>query len=482
LRETGDVSLYQRHGKTTDNCNKTSARIYTACPALSLSHSPIATMVHCKIALGGALRRFSVADGETDGTHAPPLTLAALRTALATLDASAAAPGALSFLDSDGDACALLSDADLREALAVSPVLLRLRFEPGGTGAPPAAAAKALGIVAKGGGGGGAVAARVKGPGHPLPLFKAVAPRAVDEKVYREKLAAVGNGVLGFKEGVNGRAVCRKACMQVRWFVLHQKMLRGDIDASAAIPEERVYRIVSRVSTTLEEAGVSVDGVAAVQELVKAALEDSGTRTALFDAVENDGDMGFVGPKDGPRGKVGKMSCKKVAGRVGANMSPLQFVVNAAKTELARASAQEARKIMCDSSGARKLLAGVRPAIHRATFRFVRQKVKNEEGAPLKSDEALAEYAAEIKAIVAEAGLSAENAGVIEGFAAAMAADAGARAAALRIIDKRMERIAATQAEGKDVEAAADVAGEGTDVSMVAEGVASVSFADEKTV
>jgi hypothetical protein len=306
----------------------------------------------------------------------------------------------------------------------------------------------------------------------------------VDAKVYREKLAAVGNGVLVFNEGVNGRAVCRKTCMQVRGFVLHQKMLRGDIDASAAIPEERVYRIVSRVSTTLEEAGVSVDGVAAVQELVRAALEDSGTRTALFDAVENDGDMGFVGPKDGPRGagKVGKMSCKKVAGRVGANMSPLQFVVNAAKTELARASAQEARKIMCDSSGARKLLAGARPAIHKATFRFVRQKVKNEEGAPLKSDEALAEYAAEIKAIVAEAGLSAENAGVIEGFAAAMAADAGARAAALRIVDKRMERIAATQAEGKDVEAAADVADEGTDVSMVAEGVASASIADEETV
>jgi hypothetical protein len=135
LRETGNISLYQRHGKTTDNCNNnTSARIYTACPAPSLSHSPIATMVHCKIALGGALRRFSVADGETDGTHAPPLTLAALRAALATLDASAAAPGSLSFLDSDGDACALLSDADLREALAVSPVLLRLRFEPAPAG------------------------------------------------------------------------------------------------------------------------------------------------------------------------------------------------------------------------------------------------------------------------------------------------------------------------------------------------------------
>lgn len=88
-------------------------------------------MVHCRTGVSGSLRRFPVADGPTDDLDAPALTQAALRHCVTVLGLPTVTTSpSLGFVDDKRDVCVLRTKRDLREALAVSPALLRPRAGP----------------------------------------------------------------------------------------------------------------------------------------------------------------------------------------------------------------------------------------------------------------------------------------------------------------------------------------------------------------
>jgi hypothetical protein len=235
-------------------------------------------MVHCKMMVDGALRRFSLPDGPTDVTGSPALTLDGLRAGLAAAFPTVDSAAVLSFVDGDGDACLLSTDGDLREALAVSPTLLRLRARP----APPpvsALSAAAMRIVNGGGGGGAADVARLRvhhSSQHPL-LFLAKHWPSATTPAFAAALDAVTAGPPTFARAKGGQRAFREVAKICRTFAAGY----ADADALAAAQDQALTNCLVRVATTLVKAGADVDRATVVVEAVEAAFMDDGVRAAL---------------------------------------------------------------------------------------------------------------------------------------------------------------------------------------------------------
>jgi hypothetical protein len=407
------------------------------------SSAAAASMVHCKLTVDGLVRRFSVPDADA-------ATLPGLRAALAAIFPTLPVAAALSFVDDDGDACALTSDADVREALAVSPTVLRLRL------APPARCA-----------GKNAEAAR-----HPLPFLAAVAPRAAGPAL-GAALDAVVAAPPVFAEGVKPRQVTRVVGRQLGNFLARQRQGRGAVAAAAALSDKALADCRARVENPLVAAGAAGDRVALVVAAVEAALHDPGARAALFEAAEAADAVGHLGaaqetaPKGGADGAAkgrGAAPAGKAGKAPGAARGPLPTVLAAIETDAAREAVRDLRRLFRDSDADAKLVPSVRPAIRRTTIRFVRQHIAGGPGAPLKPRDAASAYGAEVKKIAGEAGMSAGAVAAVELVARALAGDAAVRAAAVSV--------AKAQAEKRAAERAAGAAARDADVTMAALAVA----------
>lgn len=434
-------------------------------------------MVHCKIALAGSLRRFSAADGPTDGTDAPALTLPALRRAIAALHPSAPAAAALGFVDDEGDVCALLSNRDLREALAVSPALLRLRVgaDAGAdAGAAPAPAGCVLGAargVKRAGAGkkDGASGAPGVPPG-PLPLMKRVEGKAVGD-AYGTALASFLEAARGSdSEGAFEKKTGIQACKMVKIFMSQQTAGGGDAAMVSEIPKDRVGSFCGQVSKHLVDSGASNIRRERLLAVIREALSDPGVRAGLVEVIRR-----------GP--------ARPTPADLAANQTPFQFFVESVTKPKSRVAINKARRAMTESDGSRKLLNGVRPAIRKAGMSFFREHCGKGPGVPLKNETAPSELGATIRTILSEAGADAAVVDAAEEFAVAMANDPGARLAGVRLLKKfRQQRVAnkAGKADAEDVVcdedasiADAPATAAGGDVEMAAVGIATTSI-DEK--
>lgn len=388
-------------------------------------------MVHVKCDfVGQHLRRFSLRDPVPNSPLRFADLLQILEQTYPTLDLANRNIN-VTFIDDEGDHCTIEHDADLAEALRVTPNLLRIRVSE--TFVMPSAtdshtlAGRAIETVSRSFANTAANGGKI---GRDLfDIQDVIADYSVhaSSDEFANSVSDVMRNPPIFAHKVSPRAVAKSLKLSFRQFVTKNGVVPPrDRNAPLTFASSAIESFLVNIGTALVSHGVTADQILLILRFFEAALNDPGIQTNMVSTIPalKRQEKKLEKQRETPRGP-----------------GPLQYLIKAAKTTEAHAAISKFKNALATNPDDKPKLFLARNDLKVLTVHFVADHLQDPEIAP--GEDILSQYARDVSLVLSRNGVIEEIRNAASEVANAMARDCDVRKAAMRIKGKHVPAQAA---------------------------------------
>lgn len=381
-------------------------------------------MVHVKCDfVGQQLRRFSLRDPEPGS----PLSCKELVETLSQTYPAlhlASRSIVITFFDDEGDQCLIEHDADLAEALRITPNLLRLKVSE--TFNIPAAddanslACRAIETIGNSFSSGPYVHG-VK-ENDRFDVMHVIGDCAIHEcgDDFRTAATEILRHPPVFAYNVRSRNVARSLRLLFRQFVSKNGVVPPrDATAPLTFASSAVESFLVSAGTTLVSHGVTADRTLSVLRCFENAFKDKAIQSHLLASIP------------ALQRQANRVRKQDISRR---GPSPLQYLIKAATTSEVHASLSHFRDLLAEQPDDKPKLFLARRDLKNLTIRFLRENLKGVDDSPGKDD--IDCFSREVSCILSRNAIGDKICSAAAEVAAAMVNDLDVRKAAFRIKDK----------------------------------------------